>query len=266
MICLTDRFVVPAEHRVTYDVVVFAALGWERRAVTDSLRALEPVRSHAWSGRTAEGARCLVVQTGVGPERAGRAVAAAPDAKLFLACGCGGGLAPWLRAGDIVVADAVYDNGQTAHAGTSGFGEWAARRGLRVHRGSVLSSPSVLATAAAKAAAARDGAIIVDMESGPIAAAAAARSIPFAALRVVVDAADEAVPFAPDVFDEYGEMRPARIAMRLAARPWLWPLVARLARRSRIAERRLRVVAGALFGPGGGEALYGRPIASVVEA
>src|SRR5213592_2682200 len=90
-----------------FDVAIFTALGWERRAVTGALRSAETSGpSGAWRGRLADGASCLVVQTGIGRARAA-AAAAAPPAGAFLACGCAGALVGWLAAGDLVTAESV---------------------------------------------------------------------------------------------------------------------------------------------------------------
>jgi len=79
-----------------FDIAIFTALGWERRAVTEALRAVEPAGPpRTWRGRLADGASCLVVQTGIGPARAAAAAAAAPPAGAFLACGCAGALVAW---------------------------------------------------------------------------------------------------------------------------------------------------------------------------
>lgn len=63
---------------------------------------------------------------------------------------------------------------------------------------------------------------IVDMESGPVAEVAAAHGIPFSVVRVVSDAADEAVPV--DILDygydrEKGKETPVRMGVRLATHP-----------------------------------------------
>jgi len=53
------------------DVIAFAALGWERRAVTDALVGVEPAaQPHTWQGRLGDGSSCLVIQTGIGIDRA----------------------------------------------------------------------------------------------------------------------------------------------------------------------------------------------------
>src|SRR2546428_14157646 len=81
-----------------FDVAIFPALGWERRAVTEALRAVEPAgRPRTWRGRLADGASCLVVQTGIGPARAAAAAAATPPAGAFLPPRCAGGPVAWLR-------------------------------------------------------------------------------------------------------------------------------------------------------------------------
>src|SRR5437870_11332297 len=95
-----------------FDVAIFTALGWERRAVTEALRAVEPAGGpRTWRGRLADGASCLVVQTGMGPARAAAAAAAAPPAGALLACGCAGALVGRLDAGDLVAAESVITLG-----------------------------------------------------------------------------------------------------------------------------------------------------------
>jgi len=218
-----------------FDVAIFTALGWERRAVTEALRAVEPAgRPRTWRGRLADGASCLVVQTGIGPARAAAAAAAAPPAGAFLACGCAGALVDWLVAGDLVAAESVIALGADGRLGErlpgvgAGLAAWAAGRGFRVHVGALVASPVVLGTAAAKAALGVTGALAVEMESGALAAAARVRGVPFAALRAVLDVAGQALPAGADVIDEAsGEVRAARALAAIALRPRLWPAAGR---------------------------------------
>lgn len=57
------------------DLAIFAALPWERRAALAGLWGVEVgERPRTWRGRLGDGASCLVVEMGMGPERA-RAVA-----------------------------------------------------------------------------------------------------------------------------------------------------------------------------------------------
>src|SRR5437899_412615 len=140
-----------------FDVAIFAALGWERRAVTGALRAVEPAAGSAWRGRLADGATCVVLQTGIGPSRAAAAAVAAPAAGVFLACGCAGALVDWLAAGDLIAAESVLAldaNGRAAErlpAGGTALAGWASGRGFPVPVGTLVARPSVLDTAAANA-------------------------------------------------------------------------------------------------------------------
>src|SRR2546428_13411276 len=236
-----------------FDVAIFSALGWGRRAVTGALRAVEPAgRPRTWRGRLADGASCLVVRAGMGPAGAAAAAGAAPPAGAFLACGCGGALVDWLVAGDLVAAESVIALGADGRPDEclpgvgAGLAAWAAGRGFRVHAGALVASPVVLGTAAAKAALGATGALAVEMESGALAAAARLRGVPFAALRAVLDAAGEALPAHADVIDEAtGEGRAGRAPAASAPRPRPWPASGRPARPPRGAARPPRAPSGA---------------------
>jgi nucleoside phosphorylase len=240
-----------------FDVAVFTALGWERRVVTGVLGGVEPAgRPRTWRGRLGDGGSCLIVQTGVGPDHAAAVAAAVPPARRFLSCGCAGGLSGRVRAGDVVVADAVARldaAGRPAErlpADVSWLAGQAAACGLAIHVGTLVASPVALSGVAVKAAAGAGGALAVDMESGALAAAARARGVPFAALRVVLDPGDQELPFGPDLMDGVsGELVVAR-ALALGLRPWLWPAAVRLARQTRAAERSLGAAVEAVLGGG----------------
>jgi hypothetical protein len=134
-------------------------------------------------------------------------------------------------------------------------------RGARVPRAvrRARVQPGGPADPRAKADAARDGALVVEMESAAVAAEARTRGIPFIALRVVLDLAGQDVGALGDAVDPVtGELRPRRMLAALGVRPWLWPVAARLGRQSRIAERRLRDVTAALLAAGM-EGLVGGP-------
>jgi adenosylhomocysteine nucleosidase len=248
------------------DLAIFTALDWERRAVAPGLVGLEAAAtSRTWRGRLGDGSSCLVAQTGVGAERARTVAASIPPARAFLVCGCAGALADWLRPGDLVAGDAVtaLDTAgrpvEQLPAAAAMLAAWALARGFRVHRGVIACSPSVLGTARAKADAAVDGALVVEMESAAVAAEARARGIPFVALRVVLDGAREEIgPLVDAVDPATGDLRARRVLAALGPRPWLWPRALRLGRQTRLAERRLRTVMAAVLGAGM-EALVGRP-------
>jgi hypothetical protein len=182
----------------------------------------------------------------MGPDRARVAAATAPAARLFLVCGCAGGLVPELRTGDLVAADAVIAVDASGCAGERlpAVGErlaaWGARRGLALRLGGIASSPCVVVDPAAKTIAAAGGALVVEMESAAIAREAQARGVPFLGLRVVLDVAAQPVPVLNGIIDEAtGEIHTGRALRALAPRPWIWPGALRLAQQERIAARSL---------------------------
>jgi adenosylhomocysteine nucleosidase len=247
-----------------YDLAIFTALAWERRAVLAALRDVAPASTtRTWHGRLTDGTSCLVAQTGVGPEHARRVATAASDARLFVSSGCAGALVEDLRPGDVVVADGVAEldaSGAPAErfvVDSAALASWVHASNLRVHVGGVASSAVVLPTAGAKRRAAACGAIAVDMESGALARVALARGIPLLVVRVVIDAVTDAVPETSGVLDpDTGNVRvgPAVAAM---VHPRNWPATVRLARRAWTAERHFRRFLARLFTDGGGIVMAG---------
>lgn len=160
-------------------------------------------------GRIA-GKQVVLVETGVGPERA-HAVAEAicrrcrPAAAISL--GFAGALRPELRAGDLVLTGAVC---RPVGAGAPNAGALeripadpalmsaatraAAQANLPWRQGDSLTVAEPLVDAAAKRRAADQFPVdIVEMESYAIAGAAAGHSVPFIALRVISDTAEESI-------------------------------------------------------------------------
>ncbi|WBB61354.1 1-hydroxy-2-methyl-2-butenyl 4-diphosphate reductase [Streptomyces sp. WMMC500] len=187
-------------------LLVVCALGIERRALASGTGSA--------AGGAGDAGPVEVLRTGMGPERAERAVArrlaeepyhAAP----VIAAGFCAGLLPEMRPGDVVVADAVRADREGA--GTTGCPDNGplldalALLGARVHTGLLLGTDHVVRGAAGRARLRERGAVAVDMESavtlhtaaatagaaaasGFSAAAAASGTRPVAAVRVVVDA------------------------------------------------------------------------------
>lgn len=127
-------------------------------------------------------------------------LARALDIRLMQGCagvisfGVAGGLDPMLPPGAVIVATAVR-NGQTSYS-TAPYWSAALRRALpHAESGLLAGSDTPVLTVAEKTALhASHGALAVDMESHIAARATQALGIPFAALRVVIDPADRAVP------------------------------------------------------------------------
>jgi nucleoside phosphorylase len=240
------------------DVVVFAALGWEARAALDALQGVEALGPRVWRGYLGDGAGVRVLQIGVGLERAERAVAAAAAAGLYVSCGCAGALLGGLHAGDLVLGDRVVPLDRDGRAlgeiplDARPLATFSAARGIPVRVSAVASSPVMLASADAKREAARYGAAVVEMESAAVVRMARERGVACTVVKVVLDEAHDAVGFpGAEVVDaETGEVDVARAARSLAMRPDWWLRAARLARRQRIAERRLREYLAVVFSAG----------------
>ncbi|MFI6765000.1 1-hydroxy-2-methyl-2-butenyl 4-diphosphate reductase [Streptomyces sp. NPDC050355] len=169
-------------------LLVACALGIERFALRGG------------AGRPAGEAppRLVVLRTGMGPQAAERAVVKAlgedraTARSPVVASGFCAGLAPGMRPGDVVVAEATRDhrpgapdlpcrdNGPLLRA--------LRQRGLTVHSGLLCGSDHVV-RGAERAALHASGALAVDMESAAtLRAAQRAGGRPVAAVRVVVDA------------------------------------------------------------------------------
>jgi nucleoside phosphorylase len=230
------------------DIAAFAALRWEARAVLAALRDVRPLPGgRRWLGRLGDGCSCLVVQTGVGPQRAAAAAAAAPRAAAFLSTGCAGGLVPWLRTGDVVLATEVIRLDASCRPAAR-LAVPRPRVDVGCDAGPIASSATVLVSTVAKTAAAGCGAVAVDMESWAVAAEAARRGTRFAAMRVVFDAVGDTVPDFPGALDaETGEVDAWRAARGLLARPWMVPAALRMARQQGEAAERLGEALGVLL-------------------
>lgn len=137
-----------------------------------------------------------VTRTGFGPRRAarrGRELARQPFRTLVVA-GVGGALDPALRPGEIVVATEVRGQGAggasvavtTCPSAPLIAGELR-RAGLAARTGPVVTTAR-LVRGPGRARLAAGGALLADMESAPLAAAAEGR--PVAVLRAVSDTAD----------------------------------------------------------------------------
>jgi adenosylhomocysteine nucleosidase len=114
--------------------------------------------------------------------------------RSIISFGVAGGLAPDLRAGDVVVASAVHDS----HTIRATDPIWS-RRVLAtvpdVRHGPVIGvNSAVLGSKAKGELYAGTGAVAVDMESHLVAQAAHAYNLAFAAVRVVVDPVHRVVP------------------------------------------------------------------------
>ena len=117
-----------------------------------------------------------------------------------------------------------------------------------VHAGAILTTPAALDSVLEKAACFRRfGAVAVDMESASVAGVAAEEGVPFAALRVIVDTAQDLLPRSVVAASVSGALNVPRLLGGLLRSPAdIVPLI-RLARRYTAAARALSGIASCVF-------------------
>ena len=211
-------------------IAIFAALRWECRPILRHLRRIERGRvaqCALWRGQ-ASGREIWLIKTAVGAQRAAEAVRAVRDERfdLFFSTGCAGALSPELVPGDLAIATAAIDNASGAQYQTDPVHRERARvaaqrAALRAVVGPVLCSLRVLASVAAKqAAAASTGSVAVEMEGAAIGALAQQAGVPFASVRAILDAVTTELPEAGDFLDpQTGTVRPFDVVRYLARQP-----------------------------------------------
>jgi adenosylhomocysteine nucleosidase len=222
---------------------VVAALASEARTLGPAVRRGD--------GLSSLGDGALLVVSGMGSARAGIAARRLVDAGVsgLVSFGLAGGLDPGLSAGEIVLPTEIISSSGARFAASPVWREQlrVALTGLRPSvSGVLLSSAAAIDTVAHKARAFRDtGAVAVDMESLGVAEVAATRDLPFIAVRVIVDTAQDALPAAVIAASRGGEVSIRRLIGGLAAAPWELVALIRLAQRYRAANRSLAAVARA---------------------
>jgi hopanoid-associated phosphorylase len=189
--------------------------------------------------------------TGGRPEKAAAIAARMLEqgADGLISFGIGGGLAPGLRPGTLVVASAVDLGGATLAADPAWF-RHLANQFPQARQGIVCGVSAAVVTPKEKAALhAETGGLLADMESGAVAEACAAAGKPFAVLRAVADPAERAIPpFALQGLDEEGGTRILPVLKGLLLHPFGLPALLALARDSQAALRALGAAAR-LLGP-----------------
>ena len=190
-----------------------------------------------WSPLRDLGARAAAAGVGrARAEAAARSGIAHQNPRLVVSIGYCGALDPTLKTGDVLTADAVLAPNGMRYT-TEPLGEPA---------GTLATVDGVLLTAAAKGELRqRTGAAIADMEAAGVAAACAVAGVPFAAVKVVTDAAGEDLPAGLGPFLTFAAAGGPRAALRcggaLLKRPALIGDLFGLARTSRRCSERLAV-------------------------
>lgn len=181
----------------------------------------------------------------------------AAGATGLVSFGIAGALHPDLRTGDVIVADAVTEEGGRtwlSHAAWSralapSDHAWDGDPGS-VRQGAILGLDRLLSSPAEKADAhLQSAALAIDMESHHVARAAAEHNIPFIAIRAISDRAGETLPacLADFVNEEGGTRMSAVFAALISRRVRLGELLA-TGRASRRAHQALFGCRGAVAG------------------
>ena len=177
--------------------VVFA-LNIESGCLEDLLQGAATTRGHGFRVRCGEldGRQVAIVQSGPGREPAARATHALIDGHrpgMVISAGFAGALEATLRRGDIVAADCFVDEAGRELTADRALLSAAERRGARVGR--LLTVDRVIRSSEEKLALGRKhAALATDMETLAVAEVCRDRQQPFLALRVINDAADDALP------------------------------------------------------------------------
>jgi hopanoid-associated phosphorylase len=206
----------------------------------------------AKEARLASGPGVVAIGAGGDPQRLRRLLDARDPAgcRAVVSIGIAGGLDPSLQPGDVVVASGVLVDGHR-YVGDARIAEALRRRlsdlgagpkpALRVIAADLAGVDAAVLTVDGKAALhARTGAAAVDMESHVAAEFAARYGLPFAAIRVVCDPADRALPsFVAHALKPNGEPDILAVLGALARRHVTVAELLRLARDSSIAFKAL---------------------------
>ena len=216
-------------------ILLFYAFEREIAPFKRRLRNRAPIGPEGLGGFSAElgSKRFNVVGHGIGQARARavarRALDTMPRPEMIIATGVAGALSSGLGPGDLVLADRILvirAEGRDAeeviaveqpHLRT--IGRSLKLAGVEYATGAMLTAHRVLASSAEKRGTKSvTGAIAVDMETAAIAAEAAARAIPFIAIRAILDDVDEDVTGA-EMADEEGRVRPLAATSYLMRNP-----------------------------------------------
>jgi len=159
---------------------------------------------------------------------------------IILSCGIAGALAPSLRPGDVVID------------GNMLLVERLGQALPHAHRGGIVGSDAITTNAAEKRILhERTGAIAVDMESHVAARVAVRKGVPFAALRVISDCADDDLPPAALVgMRPDGGMALGAVLASLARNPRQLPALIRTGRQADQAFRSLAQAYDTIIGDG----------------
>jgi len=171
----------------------------------------------------------------------------------LLSFGMAGGLVPELRAGDVIVADAIVTPDQERLIPNPRWRQLISDSLIGKHKvisGTLAGVDQAVLTPAAKSQLHHStGCLAVDMESHEVASVAQQANVPFLAVRAVSDPADQAIPaWMASLIGENGQLQYGKVISGLISHPGDITRLPRLSRDSRAALEALRRVAGVTAG------------------
>ena len=208
-------------------VAIVAALEREVRPLVKHWRLTENEHDGR-RFRFFENGALVLVCGGIGSDaarRAAEAVIVLYGPTLVYSAGYAGALDPRLKVGEVIHA------GRVVNAGDGSSVQIAGGDGVLVSYPAVATPEQKMKLRESYQAQA------VDMEAAAVARAAEARGVSFSALKVISDEFDFEFPPTDRFVDSEGRFHEMGFAWFAIVRPWLWPLVIRLARNSGHASR-----------------------------
>lgn len=202
-----------------------------------------------WEGRLGRN-EIVLLQSGMGPERAGKATAFLLEqfaVTHLLSTGYCGGLNSEIRNADAVIAESIVMDSDPGETSGTPLDATALRRARNVleelqipfYSGRLLTaSRPILKVAEKQALAGQTGAVAVDMESGAVLkiASRSPKKIASLCVRFVVDALGDELTDTGAFLDAEARVKPLSLARELVRRPKLMmqlPGLERLASRAR---------------------------------
>ena len=218
-------------------------------ALPEELRTL--TKSRLKQGESISVAKnTLVTLSGSGPDNASIAAQNLIDngASQLISWGCAGALAPHLKAGDLVIPSAIHSRD---HTQLTTLPNWSKQiinkleKSIKCYNGQLFESDSVIYLARDKAKQYQQtGALAVDMESGAVARVAQQASIPFVAIRSIVDPANLDLPGAISyAMTVEGVISIPKLILYLCSHPWELPSLINTALHFNAASKTLKTVA-----------------------
>jgi len=182
-----------------------------------------PVRNHSRAEGVfvAECDRAIAVCAGMGAERVTHALEIAETIgplRSVISVGYAGAMRPGISARAIFWPSLVIDSRTNE------------RHVCEQGSGTLVTTDHVVNRDEKADMAARWGADLVDMETATVARLAQQRGLPFRALRVVSDEAEELLPDLERFTDVHGGFREAAFARYILLRPWLIPMALHIGR------------------------------------